>query len=56
MFSVGDTLVENSTRLKYTVIHKSIDMITVVAHYSNAVPITLHIVYMAENFEEVSDE
>jgi len=56
MFSVGDTIVENSTRLKYTVIHKSIDMITIVANYANAVPMTLHLTYIVENFEEVCDE
>ena len=50
---VGATIVENSTRLKYKVIHKSIDMITIVGNYANAIPQNLHITFVIENFEEV---
>lgn len=50
---VNSILVENSTRLKYKIIYKSIDMITIVANYANAIPQNLHISYVIENFEEV---
>ena len=53
---INSILVENSTRLKYKVIHKSIDMVTLVANYANAIPMTLHATYVVENFEMVCDE
>jgi len=58
MFEVNQIIVENSTRLKYTVLHRNIDNITVVAHYVNAIPFTIHVTYAKENYEivEITEE
>ena len=50
---VGQILVENSTRIRYTIIYKSIDLVTVVGNYSNAVPRNEHLAFVTENFEVV---
>ena len=56
MFEVNDTIVDNSTRLKYKILHKNIDRITIVANFANAVPITLPISFVFENYEVLENE
>jgi len=55
MLEAGMTIVENSSRLRYTVLYKSIDMVCIVANYANAVPQNLHLTYVIENFEIIEE-
>jgi len=52
---VGKLIVDNSTRLQYTVLHKNQDVITIVANYVNAVPIVLPLTFVIENYEPIEE-
>lgn len=52
-YEVNDMIVNNSTRLKYKILHKNVDIMTIVANYANAVPMTLPIEFVIENYEMV---
>ena len=38
MFTAGNVIVHNETRLKATVLHVNIELVTIVSHYVNAIP------------------
>ena len=56
MYDVNETIVDNSTRLKYKILYKNVDNITIVANYANAVPMTLPITFVTENYEAIEVE
>ena len=50
---VGQTIVDNSTRLKYKVLYKNVDIVCIVANYANAIPMNLPFSFVIENYEVV---
>lgn len=52
-FEVNDTIISKTTGAKYTIIYKSLDIMTIVADYINATPMSLPIDFVTSRYEGV---
>lgn len=52
-YNVNDIILNKRTGLKCKILYKNIEIITIVANYANAVPMTLPIEFVTKNYEAV---